>query len=373
MTDLVTAASDALGRPLTDPVRLAGSDRSTVLRCESGVDGTVVVKSYPPTADGAESFIAESAGLEFTAGLGCGPDLLAADPRHLLIVMNDLGTAQSLADVLLGTSAAGARAALTGWARSCGELAVRTAGRQPEFAQRRAALRSAVSAVHPELPSGRCDCHWLERRIREIPALLEKLSIEAPIPLEEDLDAVAALPRPAEADVFSPGDICPDNNLITPAGFRFIDFESAGFHSALLDAAYLRMPFSTCWCVFRLPAGLVRSAEAEYRTLVSGVFPDLARDEFWLPGVRRAMAAWTLHATTYLLDRCLAGDESMNADAAAAPTQRQLLSYRWRLLSRELDQAGELPAISALTRQVLARTASWRAPELPLYPAFRER
>jgi hypothetical protein len=374
VADLVVRASAALGRTLTNPIRLAGSDRSTVLRCESPESpggGTVVVKSYPPTPEGADCFIAEAAALEFTAGLARVPDLLAADPRHLLIVMSDLGATHNLADLLLGESAGQARAALLDWARGCADLAVRTAGRRPVLAELRTTFRRAVSAALPGPEGHRAGVHWLERRIREIPLLLEEFSIQAPLPLDDDLDAVASLLRPGEADIFTPGDICPDNNLITSAGVAFIDFESAEFHSALLEAAYLRMPFSTCWCVFRVPAELARAAEEEYRTTVSGVIPDLASDEIWRPGVRRAMAAWTLHAMTYLFDRCLVADGSMNADAAHAPTRRQLLRYRWRMLSEELDQAGELPAIAALARQLLATTVSWRAPALPLYPAFR--
>jgi hypothetical protein len=175
---------------------------------------------------------------------------------------------------------------------------------------------------------------------------------------------------PGEFDVFSPGDICPDNNLVTAGGVKFIDFENAEYHSVFLDAAYLRMPFSTCWCVFRLPDELALAAQACYRGVLSGAFPELAADEIWQPGVRRAMAAWTLHALTYLLDRSIAADGSMNSVATRAPTRRQLLRYRWQRLGDELNQAGELPAIAALMGNLLSRTQSWHAPGLPLYPAF---
>lgn len=175
---------------------------------------------------------------------------------------------------------------------------------------------------------------------------------------------------PSQFEIFSPGDICPDNNLITASGVKFIDFESAEFHSVFLDAAYLRMPFSSCWCVFRLPDELALSAQARYRGLLSAAFPELAVDEIWQQGVRRAMAAWTLHALTYLLDRSLAADESMNSLATHAPTRRQLLRYRCQRLREELDQAGDLPAISALMSNLLEATQSWRMPGLPLYPAF---
>src|SRR5262249_50871764 len=130
-------------------------------------------------------------------------------------------------------------------------------------------------------------------------------------------------------------------------------------------------PFSTCWCVFRLPARLRLRAERVYRTLITGIYPDLADERLWLPGVRLAVAAWTLHAMTYLLDRAVLADRPMIDDGRAAPTARQLLRYRWRLLLAEFQPAGELPALQALAGALLERTEQWQAPDLPLYPAFR--
>jgi len=375
--DLLAAASAALGATLTDPQDLGGSERSAVLRCRVVGGGTVVVKNYPGTAEGAKSFAAEAAGLALAAQYGAGPRLLAASAPVRLVVMSDLGQAPSLADVLLAGSPAAAEAALLDWVRACGDLAAVTAGQQPELAALLAAHRAALAASGtqpapngPE-PAAEGSAHWLERRIFQIPALLGELSLPAPAGLAGDLAEVAGIVRPGQPEVFSPGDICPDNNLLTAGGVRFVDFESAEFHSVFLDAAYLRMPFSTCWCVFRLPERIARTAEAAYRDRVGRVFPDLASDDRWRPGVRRAMAAWTLHAMSYLLDRSMAADKSMIDDDRAAPTARQLLRYRWRWLVGELEPASELESLCALARGLLAATEHWQVPELPLYPAFR--
>jgi hypothetical protein len=40
------------------------------------------------------------------------------------------------------------------------------------------------------------------------------------------------------------------------------------------------------------------------------------------------------------------------------------------VLAAELEPAGELPALAALARSLLAATEGWQAGELPLYPAF---
>jgi hypothetical protein len=188
--------------------------------------------------------------------------------------------------------------------------------------------------------------------------------------LDEELAEVAAAAGADRYTVFSPGDICPDNNLLSGTGVRFIDFEEAGFHPAFLDAAYITMPFSTCWCVFRFPPELREEAEAAYRQQVALVWPDLSDDSVWQPGLRRAMAAWTMSSTSWLLRRSLAADVPMNSEQPS-PHTRQLMRYRWQSLLAELDPAGDLPAIAALVRSLLAATDGWHAPDLPLYPAFR--
>src|SRR5262249_61370935 len=115
--------------------------------------GTVVVKAYPDSGEGAESFAAEAAGLAFTADVRAGPQLLAASPQHRMIVMTDLGTWPSLADVLLTGTPAAAEAALLDWARACGKLAVTAAGRQAEHA--------GLLAAHASRPQSREAGPWL--------------------------------------------------------------------------------------------------------------------------------------------------------------------------------------------------------------------
>jgi hypothetical protein len=105
---------------------------------------------------------------------------------------------------------------------------------------------------------------------------------------------------------------------------------------------------------------------------VVAAFPDLTSDAAWEAGVLRASAAWTIHAMSYLLDRAVSGDASMNDDVAAAPGRRQLLRYRWQTLRDALTAADALPALAELIRRLLAVTESWRAPVLPLYPGLTQ-
>jgi hypothetical protein len=367
----VAAGSKALGRELSEPVKLTGSARSVVLRCADRAGGTVVVKSYPGDAEGTTGFALEAAGLAVSAGSGLAPRLLAASGGDLTVVMSDLGSGSSLADVLLGDSAADARRTLLDWARACGELSAATSPRAAEFET----LKSRYLA-------GRAELGWMPRIRRGVLEAGDQLAglaadrvggmngVTIPSGLSADValvaDAIFAHPFP----VFSPGDICPDNNLLTEAGIRFLDFESADVYSVFLDAAYLRMPFSTCWCVFRLPPDLAAQAESAYRDEVTRIHPELADDAVWQPGVRRAVAAWTLWTMTWLLPRAGAGDEAM-LPGSVSPRRRQLMRHRWHVLAAELDGTGDLPAVAELCRELLAATEHWQAAEMPLYPAFR--
>jgi hypothetical protein len=354
------AASRALGTDLTDPVDLGGSRRSTVLRCRTGTAETVVVKAYRDEPEALRGFTAEAAGL---ALVGAGPRLLAVDSSFPLIVMEDLGDAPSLADKLLGGDPDAARQALLTWATGYGRLAAATVGREPELA--------ALYTIHDRGDRTWNDPGWLYKDLGELPAALDSVGVTPPPRLDEDLAVIAAVADPGHYPVFSPGDICPDNNLLTPRGLRVLDFESAGYHPVFLDAAYTRMPFATCWCVFRLPADVRTAVERAYRDEVVTAYPDLGDDSVWQPGVRLATAAWTVAMTALRLPRTAAEDRPTHPTRRPVPTARQLLRYRWQTLRCELESAAELPAVVETLRRLRAATESWAVPDLPTYPAFR--
>jgi len=365
---LLASASAALGRELTGPDPVRDGDWSVVLRCTDKAgpaDGhsTVIVKVYPPGPDSGRRFAAEAAGLALVGDTGLAPELLAADQRSLTVVMSDLGRAPSLADALLAIGQNRAGRALLDWAEACGRLAVAVAGREPEFAR-----------LQRQYAGGESDDSFeadLQQRVLGVAERAALLGVTAPDGLVTELAEVAAEVARRAYPVFSPGDICPDNNLLTPGGVRFIDFEASGYHSVFLDAAYLRMPFSTCWCVFRLPPDLRDAAEERYRLQVARIWPELAVGHTWELGVRRAVAAWSLNSMWWLLGRALIADDSLEPDAVAAPRTRQLMRHRWRVLAAELDAGKEFPAIRAMAHALLAATADWHADELPVYPALR--
>ena len=360
---VMAVASASLGRHLSAPMLLAGgSDRSVLLRCRDHDGGSVVVKAYPRTAEGAGSFAAEAAGLQIASGTGLAPEFLAADTDELVVVMSDLGSGPTMADLLLGSSAAAASSAVLGWAAACGELSAATSGRRGDF--------GPLVTRYTRGPARRPFADELAESILRAPERAALLGVTRPAGLADELADVASQVRPDRYPVFSPGDLCPDNNLVTGAGVRLLDFEAAGIYSVFLAAAYIRMPFSTCWCVFRLPAELSLAAESIFRRAVCGPWPALADDRAWQPGVRRGIAAWTMNSMGWLLRASLQRDRPLD-DARTSPSTRQLMRHRWQVLLAELESAGELPALAELMRRLLAATTGWRAAALPLYPALR--
>ncbi|GLW05527.1 hypothetical protein Misp01_06570 [Microtetraspora sp. NBRC 13810] len=349
------AAGALMGTELSDPVDLGGNPRSTVLRCRTAAGGSVIVKAYTGERDALRAFTSEAAGLSLGVA---GPELLGVDPEYPMVVMRDLGDLPTLVDVLLGGDAGAAREGLLSWAATLGRLAAESVRHRRRFTGLRARFHKGVPGWDEE--------PWLAEDADGLLALLAGTGITAPDGLAADLEAIGAVSGP-EFSAFTPGDTCADNVLLTPDGPVLIDFESASFAPVFLTAAYFRMPFSSCWCVFRLPGDVAAQVEDAYRAEVAEVYPPLADDGLWRPGVRRAVAAWTVNATVHLLPRSTP-DRPTHRIRRPVPTLRQLLRYRW-------EEAGELTEYPAFaeTMGLLLRevAADWDVPSLPCYPAFQ--
>lgn len=352
---ILRAAGALLDAELSGPVDLGGSSRSTVLRCTTAGGGSVVVKAFGNEPESLRCFTAEAAGLSL--GIA-GPEVLGVDPKVPLLVMADLGNAPTLADVLLGEDPAAAEDGVLAWARGLGALAAASVGRRADLAR-------LWSRYHKGMPPWEEE-PWIARNATALPTLLDGAGITPPAGLEEELARIGTAGG-EEYPAFTPGDTCPDNNLLTPEGLRLIDFEAACYQSVFLTAAYCRMPFSSCWCVFTLPAALAAEIEQAYRAEVVGAYPALAEDEVWQAGMRRATAVWTVDATVRMLPR-IGEDGPLHRTRRPAPTRRQVLRHRWETASG----LEEFPALAETMRSLLHEVAgAWKVPPLPGYPAFR--
>ncbi|GEK22981.1 phosphotransferase [Cellulomonas xylanilytica] len=327
-------ASAALGVRVSDPQTLGGSDRSLVLRCATPT-GAVVVKKYP---DGSSSaFAREVAGL---TALQRTPDLLAVDRAHGLIVMSDLGTGPTLADLLLGDDRAAAWSGALAWVEGLAD----TLGRSP----------AAIPAFEDALGDLSADEPSAAARTGARMLLDDVLGLPADPGLDAELDLIGTLDhRDPASDVVSPTDTCPDNAVRTAGGWRFLDLEGATVHHAAYDAAYAAMPFSTCWCVFDPPPGFTDELLDRFTTTLGTHLPDLVREPGWARSVDVASASWILAMTGWLL---LGADEDRQRTGpvgVSSPTYRQLLTTRWRWGAVRLRST--LPVVAGL----LGSAAAW--------------
>lgn len=220
---------------------LDSSPRSRVWRVRLADRRLVIVKQITdggdPGADAHTRFAREVAGLRLAgraSGPAVAPAVLATDlPSRVMVLehVDDLGRTD---DWMPGYAEALARLhALTGPA-DAGALPVWSGPAAPDaesFLALAMALDVPVPATVPD----------------ELAGLLQRLD-----------------PTPHHALLH--GDPCPGNDLRTADGVRFVDFERASLGNGLIELAYFRMGFPTCWCAMSVTAAPLAEVENVYRT-----------------------------------------------------------------------------------------------------------
>ncbi|WP_132125074.1 hypothetical protein [Actinocrispum wychmicini] len=359
---------------LAEPEDLGGSKLSTVVRVRVAatpfsLPRTLVVKRYTEPAP-AESFVREAVSYQLFTALTAEermcPELYAHDGNAGVIVIEDLGRAPTLADKLLGDDARSAERALLSWARSLGRLHATTAGREADF-----------DALMRRLSAGRIKGDPLAvngpAAIERLPQLLaDTLGVHTPAQVFERAERTRWLLATSRHRGFSPSDLCPDNNLITSRGVRFLDFEGGCVRNIMLDAAYLRVPFPSCWCAFALPAGMTDAMFAAWRAEVRVMWPDLADDGVMLPRMLDAQLFWVWASTFWFLPRPGESDAPLDSHLPS-PRRSVSLAARWRHLADEAKRAGADSILEHAWSVVAALERKFGPDlELPMYPAFRE-
>lgn len=348
---------------------LGGSSRSQVHRHEvlTGPPAwgrSVVVKRFVPQPAGSRAALGYGRELVGLAHLPGTPRLHLSDDTTQTLVMEDLGTAPTLADVLLGTDGPGAWRHTLAWAGALGATV------RADADVLVAARRLLGDAVAEDREARRDYPRRALMRLREAAGVRTAAAATAQV-----LDVVDWLERDTRRHVLGPGDTCPDNAVLTADGVRFLDLEGAGVRHVAFEAAYAAEPFSTCWCVFSPPAGLTRAMLDAFTEAATAQLPGLREDPEWPRQVRAAVTVWVLSATLWLLDGALEGRTLTGAgDAARGPAYRALLTSRWRWVVREC--ADELPDVAAVCDEALTwalRTWGAASLELPRYPAWRQR
>ncbi|AUG75196.1 aminoglycoside phosphotransferase [Kitasatospora sp. MMS16-BH015] len=319
--------------------RLFSSQRSRVWQAELA-GGPVVVKQLLDGPAAADRYRREVTALRLAAPLDppLVPRLLGADEDRRVLVLEHLPHHDH-------------RRLPEGW--------------QVDYAAALARLHS-VRATE-ELP------RWSGPTERDVDAFLrlaEALGIAAPATVRSELDAL--LDRLGETTATGTdllhGDPCPGNDLHTPAGVRFIDFEQAARGSGIVELAYLRIGFPTCGFAMAPAPGLLDAAEAAYRSSWrEATGTDLTGD------LTDACAAWLLRG-----DALVRGDLRGTTDQLARiPTEdwtwgnasaRQRLLHRLRVVGHLAGPA--LPTFGLLATALHAELLH-RWPKLTPLPPDR--
>lgn len=97
-------------------------------------------------------------------------------------------------------------------------------------------------------------------------ALARTLDVPVPSTARGELGDLLHRLDPTPHHALLHGDPCPGNDLRTAGGVRSIDFERASLGNGLVELAYVRIGFPTCWCAMSVTGAPLAEAESVYRS-----------------------------------------------------------------------------------------------------------
>jgi hypothetical protein len=359
----VTALSDKKRRNLilrATALRDGGPPRSVIVKATRAAD-------FDATAANAfeeSGLVKEWTAAAFLAGHapagGHCPDFLAGDAARGMVVFEDLGAdLGSLVGPLLDGPADRARHALIAYAACLGRIHADTLGCTTGHT---AVLRRFFPASAAPPPVG--GDKWRREVVAKVYGLLGGT-------IADDEIAIVAerMARPGAWLGLAHRDPCPDNVLLVDGRARLLDFEFAGPGHVLLDAAYWRIGFPTCWCAGRVPQDVQTAMDRAYRQALAAALPAAADD-----------AAFAREMTVLLFTRMFASLSWLLEGALKEDTKWGISTHRARLLWH-LEAAADGAAASGTFTDLRDAALRWRAdlgkrwPEtqpLALYPAFAD-
>ncbi|MFD7710642.1 aminoglycoside phosphotransferase family protein [Streptomyces sp. NPDC059786] len=327
-----------LGVP-RNPRRLDSSPRSRVWRVELD-RGPAVVKETVDGADAGERYAREVAALRLAsrAATPVAPAVLGTDPGRRVLVIEYLEHRRPAPDWIIGYAAA--------------------------LARLHACAGPDVATVLPR---------WEGPDETDVDAFLrlaDALGAMVAPGVDGELRALTERLRQAPGHALLHGDPCPGNDLHTADGVRFIDFEQASWGSGLVELAYLRIGFPTCWCVTTADAPLLDRAERAYLdTWRAETGTDVRLD------LVDACVGWLIRGDS-LVERARRGTVDHLAAMAGEDwgwgtvTARERFAHRLGVVARMTAGQADLRGVSALTADLRHRVLG-RWPTLRPVPAER--
>jgi hypothetical protein len=285
------------------------------------------------------------------------PHFYGAD-RHLgFIILEDVKHRDRLVEPLLGNDIAEAEWALLEYATCLGQLHADTLGKATAF-------EGLYKTIAPSAKPMRATINIPKHQSR-----LESLGIQFDSNCLRDLEAIAeTVSNPGEFLAYIHADACPDNVLNTGEELRLIDFETGFFGHALIDAAYGRMMFPSCWCSNRLPNDMVQQMESTYRAILVQNCPIAEEDRVFETALVNTCGFWLLYTLTRHFDDALEKD----LDFGISTIRQRILARLEAFIttSQEFNQLSGLCGVSSQLLDLLQQ--SWQdVPDLLLYPAFQ--
>ena len=366
---------------LGDRVGLGGSNRSNVWRWQlkgDNVPDSVVVKqvsteheSYDPDSPKwgpAHRLFNEWTALQLLTERQATfiPKLFSSDRDAGVLMIEDLGTAPTLDQLLLGDDAQVTEKALIALAEVLGQMHALTTDSRADYDQLRTNLGPTVPPPDTAKP-----ITLAETEIKGLlTKIIEPLEIKLTSAMEAELKALTVAWRDANNfRVLIHSDPCPDNILVVGDTVKLVDFEFARFGSPLIDGTYWRTFFPTCWCCNRLPVLVADQMETHYRDAMVRGLPDLKADDRYYRLLVEACLSWTF---TFLNWEGL--DPVADDGDWGIATIRQRVLMRFEVVAALADEHRYYPAVGDLSKIIAeALRERWSPPlkDLPLYPTFQ--
>lgn len=352
---LKTGVESLSGRRVQAWERLTSSPRNVVARATLETGDSVIVKA--PTSAGLGG-VRERAALQVLGALGVPgvPHLLAAGDDPRLLLLEDLGSGPSVADHMLGDDPARAAESIRRWAESIARVQGHSLAAGQQFG-------AALGDAEPLDTSAR----YALAAAKTLAELLPQLGVDPAATALDEFVGTAQLDAGPHA--LTPGDACPDNNVERDDGLSLIDFEHAEYRHVAWEAAYLAVPWPTCWCSWRLPEEVTAAALAAWQEVLTPFLTPAAVAGL-AEAVRRATVAWTMLTTAWQLPQAMADDAAFPPNERRfRPERRAVVQHRLSVAVARTPPSNDLHRLAAETLD--ATRDLWGVQELPLARAWR--